>query len=343
MTRRPDPVPAEIAVITVNYGTAALALEAVESVLAADHGGRGIEVHLVDNASPDDDAQAIRAAAGQRGWGDRVHLYFEEENHGFARGNNLVFRALEQRDTPPDKVFLLNPDARLGNEAMERLADYLDEHPQTATVGARISMPGGRAVTSAFRFPGMISVLAETANFGPISRLFERYVVPLRPEQPTGPVDWVSGAAVMFRFAPIREAGFFDPDYFLYFEEVDLQWRLARAGWGSALVAEAHVIHEEGAATRIRSDESRTARPDYWYNSHRIFLRTTLGRSRAALTAAAMLPAAWMNHLHSAVRGRTVHLPADFIRDHCRVVLKPLLLGERSEPPGRIGGAGGHG
>ena len=120
-----DPPPAtlsSIAVVVVNYGTADLAMDAVESVLARAHGGRDVEVHLVDNASPGDDAETIRQAHAARGWTGRVTLHLEAVNHGFGRGNNVVLRTLLDRDAPPDAVFLLNPDARLENEAIDLLA-----------------------------------------------------------------------------------------------------------------------------------------------------------------------------------------------------------------------------
>ena len=90
-----------IAVITVNYGIAEMSIEAVESVLARTHGGYEVEVHLVDNASPKDDATQISEAHAARNWGDRVTLWLEETNHGFGRGNNVVLNALADRETPP--------------------------------------------------------------------------------------------------------------------------------------------------------------------------------------------------------------------------------------------------
>lgn len=147
--------PAEVAVIVVNHGTAELAIAAVESVLARDHGGRAVELHLVDNASPDDDADRLAAAHAERGWGARVVLHLESENHGFGRGNNLVLEQLAARRTPPDKVFLLNPDARLENEALDLLAGVLDARPKAAFAGSAIVTPGatGSPRRSGFQAP----------------------------------------------------------------------------------------------------------------------------------------------------------------------------------------------
>ena len=142
---------ADVSVIIVNYGTAVLALEAVASVL--DQGNRLREVHLVDNASPGNDAEMMAQAIAERGWGGRVRLHAERTNHGFGRGNNLVLEQLANQATPPDKVFLLNPDARLDNAAIDILATFLDAHARVGAAGARIEKPGQVPVTAAFRFP----------------------------------------------------------------------------------------------------------------------------------------------------------------------------------------------
>ena len=86
----------------------------------------------------------------------RVTLYPERVNHGFGRGNNLVLHALAARPTPPDKVFLLNPDAQLDNEAIAILADVLDQTPGTAICGCSgSSAPSRRAILPwlPFAFP----------------------------------------------------------------------------------------------------------------------------------------------------------------------------------------------
>ena len=146
-----------IAVIVVNYGTAALAIAAVESVLSRTHGGRSVSVHLVDNASPGQDTVTLREICATPRWAENVTFWPETENHGFGRGNNVVLGALATGETLPDAVFLLNPDARLENEAIDILATTLERDPQSAAAGAGICKPDGRQVTAAFRFPGPVN------------------------------------------------------------------------------------------------------------------------------------------------------------------------------------------
>ncbi|HMO06023.1 MAG TPA: glycosyltransferase [Paracoccaceae bacterium] len=323
--------PADVAVIVVNYGTADLALRAVGSVLARGHGGRRVEVHLVDNASPGGDAARLAAAHAAAGWGDRVTLYPETVNHGFGRANNLVLAALAARGAAPELVFLLNPDACLKTEAIAELAAFLEAHPGAAAVGAGIDAPGGGpAVTSAFRFPSPVSEFAGAARFGPLDRLTARWAVPLPPGPATRQVGWVAGAAVMLRRRALAEAGGFDPGFFLYFEEVELMHRLRRAGWSIWYHPAARVEHVAGAATGLRSGEERPRRlPAYWFDSWRLYFTRTRGRAGALACGLACLAGAHLHLLLSRLRGRPPAHPQGFAGDFARLALRPLLRGER--------------
>ena len=320
---------ADIAVIVVNYGTADLAIAAVESGLARDHGGRKVEVLLVDNASPGDDATRIAAAHADRGWGTTVTFYPEPVNHGFGRGNNVVLAALAKRPAPPRYVFLLNPDARLENETIGILADVLDAHADVAIAGAAIRRDGTDAlVPAAFRFPSLLSELDSAIAFGPVSRLLGSPAVALQPGGPTGPVDWVSGAAFLARFDVLKRVGFFDPRYFLYYEEVDLMRRVTAEGHAIWHVAEAVVAHAAGAATGLRGGERRTAAlPAYWFDSWRIYYSAHYGRAGALGVALARLSGVGVNTVLSAFRRRSRAAPPGFGRMFARRVVLPLLGG----------------
>ena len=317
---------AEIAVLIVNYDAGPLVVDAVESVLARAHDGHAVSVHLVDNASPSGDAALLREAAQAGGWGDRVTLWLESKNHGFGRGNNMVLEALATRASPPDYVFLLNPDAQLANEAIAILAAFLDAHPRAAVAGARARNPdAAEPVAAAFRFPGFVSTFSSALSFGPVARRLEQYTVAFPPDIPTSRVDWVSGAAVLARFEVWRDLGFFDPEFFLYYEEVDLMHRTARAGWECWHVAEAEVIHVEGASTDVRSADARKRRPAYWYHSWQHYFRKTHGRTYAMLSAGAWMAGAAMNVGIAWLRGRPPASPRRFFRDFWTAGLRPLL------------------
>lgn len=317
-----------VAVIVVNYGTADLAIAAVESVLSRSHGGHPVEIHLLDNDSPGGDGAALASAHAARQWGDRVRLWLERENHGFGRGNNVVLAALADRPTPPDYVFLLNPDAQLQNEAIAILADRLDAASQAAAAGAGIALPSGLPVTAAFRFPSGPSEFAQALNFGPVSRVFQDRLVPLPADHPDGPVDWVSGAAVMMRLSVLRDLGGFDPDFFLYYEEVELMFRMRKSGHQILYVPAARVRHVEGAATDVRSGAPvRKRKPAYWYESWRQYYLKTRGRPAALAAGLAWMTGAALNAPLAVLRRQERRAPKGFFQDFTRLVMRPLVFG----------------
>ncbi|MEM8547173.1 MAG: glycosyltransferase family 2 protein [Pseudomonadota bacterium] len=162
-----------------------------------------------------------------------------------------------------------------------------------------------------------------------INRMLAHHLVALPPAHASGVVDWVTGAAVMFRLKALRDVGFFDPGFFLYYEEVDLMRRLQAAGWRIRHVHEAQVIHEEGAATgQFAAQAGRQRDPAYLYQSWAHYFCRALGRPRALCLALLLWPAAALNILHRRLRGRPPRIPLKFFRDHWRFVLRPLLSGQ---------------
>ncbi|MBC7138847.1 MAG: glycosyltransferase family 2 protein [Defluviimonas sp.] len=327
-----------IAVIIVNYRTAELTALGVESVLARRHGGRPVEVHVVENASPGgEDARLLSRWHAERGWGARVTLWLETENHGFGRGNNVVLRALAKRPVPPEYVFLLNPDARLKIETLAILADYMDAHPKVGITGCGIDRPDlGQGLTTAratFNFPSIWGEFASALSFGPVDRLLARKLTSCPPPERSCKVDWVSGAALMARFEAIRAVGFFDPDYFLYFEETDLMRRVTRAGWEIWHVTGASVEHEAGAATGMQGGQHRSkALPGYWYDSWRMYFAKNHGRGYALATALARIAGWGLNLPLTRLRGRRPAGPQNFLPDFSRHVLGPLLRSSGDRP-----------
>ncbi|MEP3328916.1 glycosyltransferase family 2 protein [Sedimentitalea sp.] len=316
-----------IAVVIVNYGSADLTTAAIESILMRQHGGRQVEVHVVDNASPGDDAAVLEARHAKSAWGDRVTLWLEDSNLGFGRGNNVVLNALGDRNDPPDYVFFLNPDAELENEALAILADRLDASPEAAVAGAAVILTTGQPATAAFRFPSARGEFAQATNFGPVTRLFEDDLVALLPDHPDGQVDWVVGAAMLIRFRVLCDLNGFDPDFFLYYEEVELMWRIRQQGYEVLYVPSAIVRHAEGMSTKIKSSQPvRERRPAYWYDSWRLYYLKTSGRGGAIWAGLCWMAGAALNVPLAALRRQPREVPRRFFRDFSNLVMKPLLL-----------------
>ena len=142
---------------------------------------------------------------------------------------------------------------------------------------------------------------------------------------PSKGLAWAAGAAVLIRFSALREAGFFDPTYFLYYEEVDLMKQVRKAGHEIWYVPQARVIHAEGAATGVKSGGRRRRRPVYWYQSWRYYYRKNHGRAGAILAALGWMTGAGVNEVIARLRGQTPHAPDSFFGDFWRTAFRPLI------------------
>ncbi len=327
-------MPPDVAVVIVNYSTPEMAIAAADSVLHRGEDGLSVEVHVVDNGSPGNDREVLSEAAAR--WGGAVTLHLEDENHGFGRGNNIVLRELAARSQPPDKVFLLNPDTRLISNAVAELAAFLDAHPDVAVVGGGIVDDITlEHAACAFRFPGVISEFNESLNFGPLWRLLKRWNVTFPAGSSPFEVDWVSGAAMMARLSALKEVGFFDPDYFLYFEEVDLMFRLKKRGWKVWHLPQAKVSHVAGASTGVRYvNPERPPLPGYWFDSWRFYFEKTRSRNGARIAAFSRLAGTVLGNLLCSLRNKPTKNPQNFASEFRRRVVRPLfgLTSTRPEP-----------
>jgi len=118
----------------------------------------------------------------------------------------------------------------------------LEQNLRAGAAGARLLRPGGKPQASAWRFPGPASALA--------SALFiHRWTTVQSRGDRTRPVDWAQSAALLVRSQAAREIGWFDPQFFVYSDEVDFCKRLSDAGWHTLFVPGAQAIHHEQLST----------------------------------------------------------------------------------------------
>ena len=138
----------------------------------------------------------------------------------------------------------------------------------------------------------------------------------------------------MFRFDALRQIGFFDPIYFLYFEEVDMMRRLRDAGWHMLYVTEARVTHIAGVSTEVKTGHYKERpRPAYVYESWRYYFRRRHGWSYAMLTALLVSFSALVHKAVAKLKQKPAGLPPDFLKDHWRFVVLPLIQRPRGDGP----------
>jgi len=209
---------------------------------------------VLDNASEDGSTAAVRERF------PHVRLLGQEVRAGFGANHNTVIRATSGR-----YVYVLNEDTTADDWAFDRLVAYLDANPRVAVLGPRIVYPDGRLQDSAWRFP---TPLVSALGLVTIGKLGVKQSGGDAPRS----VDWVMGAALVLRREALDQVGLFDEDFFLYSEEVDLQFRLRQAGWETHYFPEVTVVHHESQFSagipERRINEMWRSRHRYWQKHH---------------------------------------------------------------------------
>ena len=226
----------DVAAVIVNYNVRDHLLACVRSL--RDEGVR--EIVVVDNDSHDGSGAALAVADPD------ARFIPAGANLGFGRAANRGVAA-----TSASRVLILNPDAVVEPGCVKALVGALDGDDALAVVGPRVHNPDGTRYPSARRFPDL-GVAIGHAFLGlvrPGNRFTRRYRMLDRDPDEPGDVDWVSGTCMLVRRSAFDAVSGFDDAYFMYVEDVDLCWRLRRAGWRVAYEPAAGVVHTVGASS----------------------------------------------------------------------------------------------
>jgi N-acetylglucosaminyl-diphospho-decaprenol L-rhamnosyltransferase len=237
-------VPPEIAVAVVSWNTRDLLRECLRSL----EGESLAEVWVVDNASTDGSAQMVH---DEFPW---VRLEALPENLGFGPAVNLVAASTSCAWIAP-----ANADIALRPGALRELLSAGERFPRAGVVAPRLELPSGETQHSVYAFP----TLPFTAlfNLGFHRRFGDRLCLegfwdPSRERE----VDWAIGAFLLVRRSAWEAAGGFDSQQWMYAEDLDLGWRVARAGFTTRYVPSARVLHHASAATTQAWGDERTER-----------------------------------------------------------------------------------
>jgi hypothetical protein len=237
-----------VSALIVSYNVRASLLDAMRALYASN--GPALEAIVVDNASADGSADAVEADFPQ------VKVIRLSENAGFGGANNA---GLKSCDGP--LVLLLNPDVIVNEDCVRNLADFLSNTPTAGAVGPRLNRPEGRPDLAARRaFPSPASALYRFLGLSrlfPNSSRFNRYNLGHLPVDAVHEIDAGTAACLMVRRAAIDQVGFFDPDYFMYGEDLDLCYRIRQGGWKIYYVPDAVAVHLKGTSTRQAATRMR--------------------------------------------------------------------------------------
>lgn len=235
----------KLSVVIVNYNVKHFIEQCLFSVLkAAQH--VSCEVFVVDNNSVDGSVNLIKSRFPQ------ITLIENKTNTGFSVANNQAIRLAKG-----DYVLLLNPDTVVQEDTFVKTVTFMDEHPDAGGLGVKMLDGQGNFAPESKRGLPTPSV-AFYKMFGlsklfPHSRKFGKYHLSYLPENEVNEVDVLSGAFMLMRKSLLDKIGLLDETFFMYGEDIDLSYRITKAGYRNYYFPLTQIIHYKGESTKRSS------------------------------------------------------------------------------------------
>jgi GT2 family glycosyltransferase len=269
-----------VSVIIVNWNTKELIQNCLDSVYRT-MGNIAFEIIVVDNASSDGSLSLLEKKYPQ------VIKISNQKNKGFAAANNQAFAIMKGK-----YALLLNTDALLTPNAVNKLWTFCEQHQEAAIVCGQLLHTDGSKQNSVAAFPSLLTLAINTSL---LEYLFPRRFPSKRYEHKEPlEVDSAIGACMLIRKKALDEIGFFDERYFFYFEETDLAYAFHSKGWSVYHVPDAFIYHLQG-----QSIGHNVGSRIEFYRSRYQFLRKWHGRKYFYSAAAIIFLRLLVNWLFS--------------------------------------------
>lgn len=251
----------DLSIIIVNYNVKEFILSLLESIRKA-LAEIPAEIIIVDNNSDDGSVELLRERHPD------VNLIVNEKNIGFGAANNLALSRAKGKF-----LLLINPDTIVREDTFSRMISFFETHADAGIAGCKVLNPDGSLQLACRRgFPGPWTSFTKVMGLSrlfPKSKIFARYNLTYLDENRTYEVDAVSGAFLMMRREVFETIGGFDPQFFMYGEDLDLCYRSQKAGFKVYYVHNTEIIHYKGESTKRSSiDETRV-----FYDAMHLFVR----------------------------------------------------------------------
>ena len=232
----------KLSVIIVSYNVKHFLEQCLYSVRAAGF-GIDIETFVVDNASVDGSIKMVKEKFPE------VKCIANQENHGFAKANNQAIR-----QSTGEYVLLLNPDTIVETDTFSKIINFMDSHADAGGLGVKMVDGTGKFLPESKRglpAPGVAfyKVFGLSRLF-PKSKIFNKYHLGYLDKDKTHQVDILAGAFMLMRKSVLDEIGLLDEAFFMYGEDIDLSYRIIKAGYHNYYYPDARIIHYKGESTK---------------------------------------------------------------------------------------------
>lgn len=199
------------------------------------------EVLVIDNGSKDGSAEMCSREFPE------VRLFALPGNVGYAAGNNSGFR-----ESRGELLLTVNPDTEFFDESLSKAVRIMKENEEVGALAGRLLNPDGTTQRSIRSFPTPLALFWQVtgfANLFPKNRFFNAYRKPDFDYSKEADVEQPMGSFLMFRRKALDEVGMMDERFPIFFNEVDLLYRMKLRGWKIRYSPNVQVIHHGGAST----------------------------------------------------------------------------------------------
>ncbi len=257
----------ELSIIIVNYNVKEFLKNLIDSINKASQ-NLNVEIIVIDNASDDGSVEMIKEKFNQ------IILIENKTNVGFGKANNQGLRIAKGK-----YILLLNPDTLVAEDTFTKMIEFFESHSESGMAGCKILNPDGTLQLACRRsFPGPWTAFTKVTGLStlfPKSKLLARYNLTYLDENQTYEVDAISGSFMMMRKEVYDNVGGFDEQFFMYGEDLDLCYRIQKAGYKIYYVHTTQIIHYKGESTKRSSlDETKI-----FYQAMHLFVKKHLSSS----------------------------------------------------------------
>lgn len=233
------PKDVKLSIIILNFNTKNFLKDCLES-LAKVNQELNMEIIVIDNGSNDGSYEMVEDK-----YKDFI-LIRNKENLGFAAGINQAKNICKG-----EYILFLNPDTLVYPNILKETVNYLGQHLEIGALTCKVVLPNGQLdkdTRRAFITPwiGLTHLFLRLDRIFPKSKLFSQYWYGYKSENEIHEVDALQGAFFLVRKKILDEVGWFDEDYFLDGEDIDLSWKIKQKGWKIIYYPKVSILHYKG-------------------------------------------------------------------------------------------------
>lgn len=262
----------KLSVVIVNFNSGEFLTNCL-TALESSEGDINFDICVVDNASDDNSIDLAKKSF------PKINYILEKNNLGFSKANNLGLREAKY-----ENILILNPDTEIAPNTIKYMFEFMETRSDIGAVTCRVELSNGRLDWGSHRgFPTPL-----TSFLYYFLKNDTLYHLSGKDMNINHEIDSISGAFLMTKKSVLNKVGLFDENYFMYAEDIDLCYRIKKAGYKIMFVPAVKIIHYKGVASGIKghSQEITTATKKSkeiafhaFYDSIKIFYKKNLEKS----------------------------------------------------------------